>query len=921
MHQASAAPCEQVDEHIASDIDEVVAECYGATATVDGRWISLPGAATPLQGWKLHVSATLPDALSVLSRALPVLHDAGVAAKVAGSLSMLGELNEGWLGPSQIGKLVTVYPVDDDQAVELAGRLDDVTAGLRGPSVPSDRALRPGSLVHYRYGAFADRAMRTPLGELLSGIVSPDGTLVPDRRDTVYRQPAWVEDPFLASGVASPTPPRKLVIAQRYLTVATLHRSARGAVYLAVDLHENRRCVLKRAAPHATARRDGQDAHDLLHHEHAVLRRLQMAGVFPAPFGLVQDGDELYLPMEDVPGQTLTEAARNVPARERARHVCQWGTSLAKALALVHEAQYVHGDIKPANVVVTETGARVVDFDLAFELDGTRAASGAGSLGFQSPQLAARDAPTPADDVWALGATLTAALTGLTLPLLGDPSRLAELPREVCPPGTPQLLRDALARCLAPEPHERWPSMGALAEALERVPVIVRDTPTPTSSPRVGDGDSASAARARSALLARRTAEGLIAAALRHGDTDVPAFLTPGAVAWRSMAVQSQSGVSTDVNVGAAGAVLALAEVVSTWRDPAHVEVLTGAAQFLLDPPRPPGYVAAGLWAGEAGRAAALLRAGQVLSDDALIAAAAVVAGEVAALPHGSPDFYNGSAGRLLLHLMLWDQTRDDRQIDAAKHAAQAIADRAMRDGDGVRWTFPDGFEELSGDSRMLGYSHGVAGIADALLNLVEATGDQPWLDLVTAAVHTLAEEAITIDNQGTDTTPALGWPRVAGGLLNGAAWCHGAVGIGRFLLRASNAQIPHAARLANGAAASASLSDPSLAGQCHGAAGVIEFLLDLHQIDGDPQYLHAARRLETVMHAFSFTEGTKVHWVGEIPGRPAFEYAVGSAGIIPCLLRLADPQRRPHHLSRAGFRWTEGDAQDEPTGASAHLE
>jgi hypothetical protein len=851
----------------------------------------------------------LPDALSVLARALPVLRAENVTAKVAASLTMLAELNEGWLGPSQIGKLLTVYPVDDEQAVALAALLDGVTHGFRGPLVPSDRPLRPGSLVHYRYGAFIDRPVRTPLGELVSAIVTPDGALVPDPRDTVYRQPDWVEDPFRATGVASAAPPRKLLVAERYLTVTTLHRSARGAVYLGIDLNEGRRCVLKRAAPNATARWDGQDAHELLRHEHSVLQRLRGSGAFPVPLELLADGDELYLAMEDVPGQALTEAARDLPAERRAQHVCRWGADLARALDLMHQQGYVHGDMKPANVVVTATGARVVDFDLAFEVGGTRAGSGAGSLGYQSPQRSLRAVPTPSDDVWALGATLTAALTGLPLGLLGDQFRVADLPEAVFPPRTSELLRATLARCLSPEPVDRWSSMRDLAEALDRVSevsdtAVGRNRPAPATVPEVTEP----LARVRSATRARATADGLVAMGLRRDDDDAPRSLPPGAMAWRSLFVQSQHGVCADLNAGAAGAVLALAEAVDTFHDPAHVKALRSASTFLLNPPRPTGYVAPGLWVGEAGRGAALLRAGQVLDEEPLIAAATNVACAVAALPHQSPDFYNGSAGRLLFHVLLWDETHDGEQLNAALEAARAIEARAVKDARGVRWAFPDGFDELSGDSRTLGYAHGVAGIADSLLDIAEVTGDSRWLNLAAEAVRTLDAEAIRLDNLTDATIDAgcLAWPRISGGAPNRPAWCHGAVGIGRFLLRASRAGIPDAARLARGAASSAGGADAALAGQCHGAAGVIEFLLDAYQAEGAPAHLDAARRMESAVDVFSFKEGEALHWVGEMPSRGSFEYAVGSSGLIPCLLRLADPRRRPHQMSRAGFRWSE---------------
>ena len=112
----------------------------------------LPGSCLIQQGWKLHISTVVPDALTLVDPVLPLLRREKVSAKVAGSLDVLGGLNEGWHGPSQIGKFITVYPDCGEQAVALAEMLDGATAGLRGPAVPSDRCLHSGSVVHYRYG-------------------------------------------------------------------------------------------------------------------------------------------------------------------------------------------------------------------------------------------------------------------------------------------------------------------------------------------------------------------------------------------------------------------------------------------------------------------------------------------------------------------------------------------------------------------------------------------------------------------------------------------------------------------------------------------------------------------------------------------------------------------------------------------------
>ena len=85
---------------------------------------------------------------------------------------------------------------------------------------------------------------------------------------------------------------------------------------------------------------------------------------------------------------------------------------------------------------------------------------------------------------------------------------------------------------------------------------------------RSGDVSPAAEREARiaSANLALRTGDGLVAIGMRHGHPSVPAHLLPaGTLAWRSAYLSSQHGVTGDLNVGVAGPVLALAELVDAF--------------------------------------------------------------------------------------------------------------------------------------------------------------------------------------------------------------------------------------------------------------------------------------------------------------------------------------------------------------------
>jgi lantibiotic modifying enzyme len=138
------------------------------------------------------------------------------------------------------------------------------------------------------------------------------------------------------------------------------------------------------------------------------------------------------------------------------------------------------------------------------------------------------------------------------------------------------------------------------------------------------------------------------------------------------------------------------------------------------------------------------------------------------------------------------------------------------------------------------------------------------------------------------------------------AFWCHGAAGIGKFFLHASElGVIPEAgeiaARAARTVAHAARWAGPM---QCHGLASNIEFLLDMFQATGKRAYLSEARSLARLLKAFASEQDGMLVWMSNVPTTVTPDYMVGYAGVAICLLRLADPSRRPPQLSRRGFQF-----------------
>jgi eukaryotic-like serine/threonine-protein kinase len=143
---------------------------------------------------------------------------------------------------------------------------------------------------------------------------------------------------------------------------------------------------------------------------------------------------------------------------------------VADALAAVHEAGFVHGDVKAANVLLGADGrARLADFGSARRVGSSRPA--AGSPYSLSPERLDGAAAAPSDDVYAFGVLLYELVSGHP-PFYPDltPDRVrSEVPPPLAGrPAPPAALCALVARCLAKRPVERPASMRELCAELER---------------------------------------------------------------------------------------------------------------------------------------------------------------------------------------------------------------------------------------------------------------------------------------------------------------------------------------------------------------------------------------------------------------------------------------------------------------------
>lgn len=354
----------------------------------------------PRQGWKLHVSATLLNATNTLSIVAECLRGENVYYKAPMTLGELARLNTGILYDyHQIGKFLTIYPIDKGEVVRIAQKLADATEGQAGPAVPFETRVAKNSPVFARYGLF--RVEKGPNGHLLLG---PDGGTEEDRRD---RNPQWARAPegLWAPTLASSGSP----LSSRFRIYGCLSQRGKGGVYQAVDLDAApaRICVIKEGRRHGEVDIDGNDGRSRLQTEHEVLSSLSASGVpVPRPYTMFEGAGHGYLVMEWLPGLVLggqvLDGERPLP-KEVARDLAAQVSGLVRD---VHRNGWVWRDVKASNFILQGDGRlRPLDFEGAVR-EGGEVTSPWGSPGHLPPGVHRQRTATFSHDLFALGSLL-----------------------------------------------------------------------------------------------------------------------------------------------------------------------------------------------------------------------------------------------------------------------------------------------------------------------------------------------------------------------------------------------------------------------------------------------------------------------------------------------------------------------------------
>jgi serine/threonine-protein kinase len=389
----------------------------------------------------------------------------------------------------------------------------------------SERHALLEALVRERLRQHGNDAVRSLAAVSSLGPVADDLRQITDPdlgASLIHLAVTQMRDPGVTQPTPVPTTNAPNYSGGRFRIIRPHARGGLGEVFVARDEELNREVALKEMqARHA----DDPDSRARFVLEAEVTGGLEHPGIVPV-YGLGQYADgRPYYAMRFIRGDSLDEAISrfhkaDLPGRdpsERAlalRQLLGRFVDICEAIAYAHNRGVLHRDLKPGNIMLGKYGETlVVDWGLAKTLGAedrltghsegpfraglsgnsvaTQMGAAVGTPQYMSPEQAAGrwDEVGPASDVYSLGATLYALLTG-KVPVegsaLGDVLKRVHSgdfppPRQVKPQVPPAL--DAVClKAMALKPEDRYPSARALADDLEHwladEPVAVYRDPT-----------------------------------------------------------------------------------------------------------------------------------------------------------------------------------------------------------------------------------------------------------------------------------------------------------------------------------------------------------------------------------------------------------------------------------------------------------
>jgi tRNA A-37 threonylcarbamoyl transferase component Bud32 len=293
------------------------------------------------KGIKIHVSATSVNYQDIINTFFDFIKSKHVHYKIISSYKDLIDINAGVYGYSQIGKIITIYPHKNEVLIylELLSRMYKEFCSV---DIPTDFSYKNSSVIYYRYGNILNKI------------------------ESEYERSKKARHSQL-KGIPDFNIKKHDVIPKKYVFIETITKKAKGGVYLALDLENKQKAIIKESTFLGDLDSAGTDSIDRIINEYEVLKKLSKYSFLPKILDIFYVRKNLFIVESYFQCITMHEYAidRKVTVAEKIKYY----NLLLCEVEKLHKRNIVHRDITLTNILVDFKSEKVYIIDFEFAVD------------------------------------------------------------------------------------------------------------------------------------------------------------------------------------------------------------------------------------------------------------------------------------------------------------------------------------------------------------------------------------------------------------------------------------------------------------------------------------------------------------------------------------------------------------------------
>jgi hypothetical protein len=312
----------------------------------DGFWCynkDFKNIALPSKGFKIHISATIINALEIFKIVNDILSKYDVIYKVISSIKKLSELNSGLYGYSQIGKFITIYVNNISIINILLEELYIKTLGFQSVSIPSDFRYKNSYIVFYRYGDIIQSSKKHTTDKRIREI--PKNIKVP------------IPDYYIKRFQKMP---------DEYIIIACLRSRGKSRVFQGINKNTKTPIIIKEGLMLGEVDLFGYDGVNSIINEKEMMINVSKIENFPKLIDYFYLNTSFCIVTEFIPGKSILQLILDKEYEILRKNRKNILISILNILEKLNNENIIIGDFSFDNIILFHNNIKLIDLEFYY---------------------------------------------------------------------------------------------------------------------------------------------------------------------------------------------------------------------------------------------------------------------------------------------------------------------------------------------------------------------------------------------------------------------------------------------------------------------------------------------------------------------------------------------------------------------------